>query len=175
MKRNTIQQQNNIIRIMNYVCTVFAVVLIVLQYLPFWGCFQCSTCGEGKVLSISEYVWFANDHADGLTSILANYYIPGFKAVDVVGTSVLIQIAGVLAVIFAVLRPTKCSTALLPLIAGLSCTLGYLSPAYQLGQKWQIHWIFGILTTVSAAAVFLVTFVMTYKRTKSAVLAELHQ
>lgn len=169
----SIKKQDLTVRILNYICTAFSLVLLALQFLPFWGCFQCSTCGEGKVISIMEYVWFANNHSDGLTAILKNYYIPGFMAMDVVGTAVLIQLCSIGAVILSVLRPTKASTALLPMIAGIAGVVGYLAPAYQLGQNWQLHLALGAVTAVCSLAVLLVAFIQSYKRTKAQVLADL--
>ena len=157
----------------NCICCVLALFLIVLQFIPFWGCYQCDTCGDGKIISINEYIWFANDHKTGLTSILKNYYIPDFAAMDVVGASVFIQLAGIAGIVFCILKPTKLITPLLTLIAGLACTVGYLSqPAYQMGQMWQLHLAIGIVLTVLSAGVFLIKFIGIYRKAKAEIEAE---
>lgn len=173
MKTNFPKKQSFTIRILNYISTAFAIVLLAMQFVPFWGCFQCSTCGDGKILSIMEYVWFANDHSDGLTAILKNYYIPGFAAIDVVAPTALILLGSIAGVVFCILHPTKSITALFPMIAGVACVIGYLTPAYQLGQNWQLHLVLGVITLLCSVVVMLVAFIYSYHNTKAQVLAEL--
>jgi hypothetical protein len=96
-------------------------------------------------------------------------------AMDVAGTAILIQLCSIGAVILSILRPTKCSSAVLPLIAGLAGVVGYLAPAYQLGQNWQMHWVISILTLASALCVLIVAFIRSYKKTQAQVLAELEK
>ncbi len=173
MKILSNQAYKNRIRMLNYICAGLAMVLVVLQFIPFWGCFQCSTCGEGRVISINEYIWFANDHKTGLTSVLQKYYIPGFQAMDVVGASVLIQLASLFALAMCIIKPTKLTAAASALVAGLSCVVGYLTqPAYQMGQMWQVHLVIGILNILAALGVFLFAFCHAYKKTKAEIAAE---
>lgn len=125
------------------------------------------------MISINEYIWFANNHKNGLTSVLNNYYIPDFKAMDVVGASVLIQLGALFTLALCFLRPAKASTALASLIAGASCVIGYLTqPAYQLGQMWHLHLVVGIVTVLASICVFVLDFWYGYCKAKAEVLAE---
>lgn len=175
MESHSLNKQNLTIRILNYISTGFALALLALQFLPFWSCFRCLTCGDGKVISIFEYVWFAKNHSEGLTSILQTFYFKDFTAMDVVGSAVLIQLCSIGALILSIARPTKCSTALLPLIAGIAAIVGYLDPVYQLGQNWVIHLVVGIITLVCALTVILFGFFASYKRTQQQVIADMAQ
>ena len=175
MESHSLSKQNLTIRIFNYISTAFALVLLALQFLPFWSCFRCLTCGDGDVISIFEYVWFAKNHSEGLTSILQNFYFADFKAIDVVGTAVLVQLCSIGALILCMIRPTKSSTAVLPLIAGISAIIGYLDPVYQLGQNWMIHLIFSAITLLCAFASIVFASVMSYQKTKQQVLADMAQ
>ena len=172
MKSNSLKKQDLVIRILNYISTAFALALLALQFLPFWSCMQCNTCGDGRMLSIIEYVWFARSHANGLTALLKNYYIPGFVAMDVVGTAVIIQLCSIGGAVLNVLRPGKSGNAVLPLAAGLAAVIGYFAPAYQLGQNWQLHVAVGAVTALCAIVTLVVAFVQYYKKTEASVLAE---
>lgn len=161
------------IRIANYICAGIALVLVVLQFIPFWGCYQCDTCGEGKVISINAYIWFAREHKNGLTAVLQNYYFPDFKAMDVVGTSVLMQVASLLALAMSILRPAKLTAPFFALIAGVICVVGYLTePVYQMGWLWQGHLVAGIVAILAALGVLLFAFCRGYQKAKAAIAAQ---
>lgn len=173
MKTLSNQAYKSRIRTANYICAGLAMVLVVLQFIPFWGCYQCSTCGEGKIISINEYICFANRHKSGLTTVLKNYYIPGFRAMDVVPTSVLMQVSSLLALAMSIIRPTKLTATLFALIAGAICVGGYLiQPAYQLGQFWQLHLAVGVLTLLAAFGAFLFVFCRAYQKAKAEIAAQ---
>lgn len=161
------QTYENRIRRLNYICAGVAMVLVVLQFIPFWGCYQCKTCGDGKIISINEYIWFANDHKTGLTTVLQKYYIPGFRVLDVVSTSVLIQVTSLIALAMCIIRPAKLMAPLFALIAGLVCIVGYLTqPVYQMGQLWQLHLVVGVLAILAALGTYLFAFCHAYQKAK---------
>lgn len=161
------------IRILNYICAALALILIVTQFIPFWGCYQCKTCGDGKVISIVEYVCFANDHKTGLTSVIQNYYIPDFKAMDVVGTCVLILLSGVFSLLLCLTKPHKLTSTLAPLAAGLCCVIGYLTqPAYQMGQLWILHLAVGIALIAVSLTIYIESFCSAYKKAKAEIATE---
>ncbi len=173
MKTLSNQAYKNRIRMLNYICAGLAVVLVVLQFIPFWGCYQCKTCGDGKIISINEYIWFANDHKTGLTSVLQKYYIPGFQVSDLVATSVLIQVASLFTLVMCIARPAKLTASAFALIAGLACVVGYLThPVYQMGQLWQLHLAFGVLTLLAALAAYLFVFCHAYQNAKAELAAK---
>lgn len=169
MKTLSNQEYKSRIRNANYICAGVAMVLVVLQFIPFWGCYQCDTCGEGKIISINEYVWLAKNHEYGLTAVLQNYYFPDFMAMDVVGTSVLMQVGSLLALVMSILQPTKLTATTFGLIAGVICVVGYLTePVYQMGWLWQAHLAVGIVTILTALGVFLFVFCQNYQKAKAA-------
>ena len=170
---NTLPAPNRKVCVLNYICAALALALIATQFLPFWGCYQCGTCGEGKIISILQYVLFANNHKSGLTTILQDYYIPGFKAMDVVGTSVLILLTGAFSIFLCVSKSHKISSTLAPLAAGLCCVIGYLiQPAYQMGQLWILHLVIGIALIVVSVAIYIISFCTAYKKAKAEIASE---
>ena len=168
MNSITNQSSNKRTIVTNYICAVLALVLLVTQFLPFWGCYQCKTCGDGKIISINEYVWMANEHKTGLTTILQTYYIPDFTPFDVVSISLLLQMAAIATVILALSRPQKLTAVFLALIAGLICTLSYLlQPTFQMGQMWQVHLGIGIALCLCALAILAIRFAGAYAKAKA--------
>ena len=168
MKTLSNQAYKNRIRIANYVCAGFAMVLVALQFIPFWGCYQCATCGEGKIISINEYIWFANDHKSGLTNVLRNYYLPGFQVSQAVPISLLMQVASLLALALSIMRPTKLTAAFFALIAGTVYVIGFLTqPLYQMGQMWQMHLVAGTVTVLAALGTCLLAFCYAYQKAKA--------
>lgn len=161
------------LRMGNYICAGLAMILVVLQFIPFWGCYQCSTCGEGRIISINEYVWFAKEHTSGLTSVLRSYYFPGFQVSEVVPVSVLMQVASLLSLAMCILQPAKFTATLFALIAGAICVVGYLiRPVFQMGQLWQLHLAVGALTLLAALGVYLFAFCRAYQIAKAELAAK---
>ena len=78
-------------KILNYVCAVLLLVLLVTQFLPFWAC-DCKDC-NGEDISISEYVWFPDEHKKGLTQTLKDTYDKDFELNDLVLTPIVILVA----------------------------------------------------------------------------------
>lgn len=170
---NNLSSPNKRIRVFNYICAVLATALIATQFLPFWGCYQCKTCGEGKIISILEYVVFANDHKSGLTTVLQDYYIPNFMAMDVVGTCVLILLTGIMSLFFCQTKSHKLTSTLAPFAAGVCCVIGYLTqPAYQMGQLWILHLCVGAALILVSGTIFVISFCAAYKRAKAEIEAE---
>lgn len=160
-------------RIFSYVCAAFSLAMIVTQFLPFWGCYECRTCGEAGIISVNEYVWFATKHKYGLTSILSKYYIPGFAAMDVVATCAFMQVAAVLSIVFAVRKPKKLTSAVFCIAAGTIGVVGYLTgPAYQLGQMWIVHVAIATCGILAGLGSLLLTFCKAYKKAKAEIAAE---
>ncbi len=160
-------------RIFSYICAAFSLAMIVTQFLPFWGCYECRTCGAAGIISVNEYVWFATNHKYGLTSVLAKYYIPDFAAMDVAATCAFMQIAAVLAIVFAILKPKKLISAVLCLAAGIIGVVGYLTgPAYQLGQMWTVHIAIFACGILAGLGGLLWCFGCAYKKAKAELAAK---
>lgn len=155
-------------RVFSYICAAFALAMIVTQFLPFWGCYGCKNCAEGALISVNQYVWFANDHKYGLTDVLSNYYIPGFRAMDVVAICAFMQLASVFTILFAALRPQRLLATSFCLVAGIIGVVGYLtSPAYQLGQLWIVHLIIAACGLLAALGSMAWSFAHAYKKAKA--------
>lgn len=160
-------------RIFSYICATFSLAMIVTQFLPFWGCYECRTCGEAGIISINEYVWFPVNHKYGLTSILSKYYIADFAAMDVAGTCAFLQVAAVLSIVFAILKPKKLISAVFCIAGGVIGVVGYLTgPAYQLGQMWLIHVVIFGCAILAGLSSLLVTFCKAYSKAKAEIAAE---
>lgn len=173
MKTLTNQATHKGISLLSYIGAALAFALIITQFIPFWGCYQCSTCGDGRIISINEYVWLASEHKTGLTSTLQKYYIPDFAAIDVVGISTFIQLASIAGIVMCLSKPQKNISALLLLLAGLLCVVGYLvQPAYQMGQLWQAHLGIGIALSLCALAILAIRFAGAYKKAKKELQSE---
>ena len=159
--------------VFSYICAAFALAMIVTQFLPFWGCYGCKTCAEGALISTNQYIWFANDHKYGLTDVLNTYYIPGFRAMDVVSVCVFMQLASVCTILFAALRPQRLLAASFCLAAGIIGVVGYLTnPAYQLGQLWIVHLVIAACGILAGLGGLLWCFAHAYKKAKAELAAK---
>jgi len=125
-------------KILNYLCAVLLLVLLVTQFLPFWAC-DCKDCA-GEDISISEYVWFPDDHKKGLTKTLKDTYDKDFELNDLVLTPIVILVAGAIGVVMCATKAHKAWVSILPIIAGGMGVIGYLSdPVLQMGNNWVLH------------------------------------
>ena len=159
-------------RIFSYICAAFSIAMIVTQFLPFWECQQCRTCGDAGIISVNEYVWFPLNHKYGLTRVLKQL-IPGFAAMDVTGTCAFLQVASLLSIVFAVLKPKKLTSAVFCIAGGVIGIVGYLTgPAYLLSRTWMIHAVIFACAILAGVGSLLFTFCKAYAKAKAALKAE---
>lgn len=161
----------NYSRIFNYICAVLMLVLLITQFLPFWSC-NCEKGCEGVAndLSISDYVWFPEDHVKGVTKEFKQL-IHKFELNDLVLTPVLILVCSTLGIFFCITKAKKPAVGVFPFIAGLAGTVGYLTnPVLQAGQNWVIHLVASILVLAASLVVLskiVVNFVEKRKKEKA--------
>ncbi len=134
-------------KILSFVVAVLMLVLLILQYQPFW------TVGK-ETVSIAEFIWRPKEHKD-FTKYFENFYS------DVLHTSVKfsmnhiniahisIFVCCIVGMILCCARPGKWIFYLLPIYGGIAGACGYAqSFIYQLGQNWVLHMILCILVAI---------------------------
>lgn len=141
MKKNTLTYST----IFNYVCVVLMLLLLVAQFLPFWSCASCETGS----CSVADYVWFPGHHKDITKGIMREIYGKKFEVAQVILPHIVILVSSILGIIFCLKNAKQPIFALLPLLAGLAGTFGYLMiPGLQAGQNWILHLIASALLLV---------------------------
>ena len=131
------------------VSKVLIVVLIVLQFLPFWKTEEVSA-------SVYKYVWLTHDLKDLTKYFEAN--VEGFSKDlnTVVLMPILVLVALFLSYSISRSKPGKCYAGLITLAAGLFGTFTYLTSAvYHLGSGWVLHLVVCILIVVVSAVEIL--------------------
>ncbi|MGN1021358.1 MAG: hypothetical protein ACI4O7_13425 [Aristaeellaceae bacterium] len=118
-------------RIMNIACAVLALVLLVLQFTPFWY-----MGGETEPVSIGGYVWFPSDHGE-VTSYLQEQVSSDFKVNDVIAMPILVLLLSVATIVLCVWKMSNPLVSLLPIACGLCGVWGFLAKAaFRLGSTW---------------------------------------
>lgn len=152
------------IRIINYICVLLLLAVLVMQFSPFWFCSDCKTHEEDRVVSIAEYTWFPEHHkpiTKGMTDVYLAEYGQDYKgdngknykfAVDdVIVICAMVLIPGILGVVLCFVFAKRAIMLLLPLICGVTGTVGYLiSPALKIGINYHLHVILLAVTGVVA-------------------------
>ena len=124
----------------NYISVALMVILLVTQFLPFWTADKCEKCPDGTT-SISEYVWFPDDHKDITTMMKGrDLYGKDFVVGDIVLTTVIIVAATILSLYFCLRYAYKPMMGIFPFLGGLGAVFGYLTqPGLQIGNLWFVH------------------------------------
>ena len=118
-------------KMMNIACAVIALVLLVMQFTPFWY------MGEGtEPVSIGGYVWFPSDHGE-VTSYLQEQVSSDFKINDVIAMPILVLLLSVATIVVCIWQMNNPLVSLLPIACGLSGVWGFLAKAaFRLGSTW---------------------------------------
>lgn len=131
--------------ILNYVCSGFTFILLVLQFLPFWQ------YGK-KAASINGYVWW-NPQNEELTDWFTSKLGSELDIYVVVIPAVLILLFCCFGIAFCILKSRKWLPALLPAAAGLTTIIACtIIPAFKLGSTCAIQLVLGIVIFVLAIA-----------------------
>ena len=118
-------------KIMNIACAVLALVLLVMQFTPFWY-----MGGETEPVSIGGYVWFPSDHGE-VTSYLQEQVSSDFKVIDVIAMPILVLLLGAATIVLCVWKMSSPLVSLLPMACGLAGVWGFLAKAaFRLGATW---------------------------------------
>ena len=166
------------VRTINYVCVLLLLAVLMTQFLPFWGCTDCKTHEEDRVVSIAEYTWFPEHHkpiTKGMTDVYLAEYGQDYKgdngknykfAVDdVIVPCAIVLISGALGVVLCLVFAKRAFVTLLPLACGVAGVVGYLSsPALKIGVNYNIHVILLALTGAVALAGVIIGFADWVKR-----------
>lgn len=125
--------RNNKCAMCNWICALLMIVLLVMQFTPFWH------YGEaGESCSISGYVWFPSDQKD-LESWLGTQ-ADGHDLNSFVGMPILVLVLSAVGAVLCLIKPDKGMTTLLPTLCGAVGGIAYLTtPALKLGSGWAWH------------------------------------
>ena len=151
----------------NLICVVLLIVVLVMQFQPFWTCPGCKTHKKvEKEVSIAEYIWTPKHH-DSLTDEMTDYYreyygpdykdpITGrkFKFVPnyILPAPLTVFLGCVVGIVGCVIFRKKFFMAGIPLVVGVAGMLGHLTyPAMMIGKDNQTHLILLIVVTAVAA------------------------
>ena len=137
-------------KVMNIACAVLALVLLVMQFTPFWH------MGEGtEPVSIGGYVWFPSDHGE-VTSYLQEQVSSDFKINDVIAMPILVLLLSAASIVLCIWKMNSPLVGLLPIACGLSGVWGFLAkPAFRLGATWGFQFALCIALLALGAVVLV--------------------
>ena len=137
-------------KMMNIACAALALVLLVMQFTPFWH-----MGGETEPVSIGGYVWLPSDHGE-VTSYLQEQVSSDFKVNDVIALPILVLLLGAATIVLCLWKMDNPLVGLLPASCGLAGVWGFLfNAAFRLGSTWGIQLVLCI-ALVALGAVALV-------------------
>lgn len=122
--------------ILNVICAVLMLVLLVLQFMPFWTYSDPATS-----VSIQGYIWFPGDHT-GLDKALKESVSADYSINDVLLMPILTLVLGAVGIVLCLIQSDNPFVSLLPAACGLAGTWGYLTgAAFHVGSGWEFHLI----------------------------------
>lgn len=130
------RKASNLTPILNVICAVLMLVLLVLQFMPFW------TYGDPATsVSIQGYIWFPGDHT-GLSKAFTESVSADYSINDVLLMPILTLMMGAVGIVLCLIQSDNPFVSLLPAACGLAGTWGYLTgAAFHLGSGWVFHLI----------------------------------
>lgn len=136
--------------VLNVVCAVLMLILLVLQFLPFWS------YGDPSVsVSIQEYIWFPGDHT-GLDKELTALVSADYSINDVLLMPILTLVLGAVGIVMCLFKSSNSRISLLPTACGLVGAFGYLTgAAFQVGSGWALHLVVCLLLVCAGLACLL--------------------
>ena len=137
----------------NAVCAILMVVLLIIQFTPFWEL-------DGQQISIGGYIWFPTDHED-LTAHFREVVAPDFKVDSLVFSSLiqlLLPAAGIGLLIY------NRESLYIPVCAAV-CGAGTLcsflfKTAFQQGVQWYLYPVLAVILLIAA----IVSVYVRYKK-----------
>ena len=134
-------------KVFNYVCAGLTLILLVLQFTPFWNY-------NGQSASINGYVWLKPQDTT-ILSWFTSQLGTSVNVNSVVISSVLILLLGAAGVILCVMKSHISLIALLPASASLCGIYAFaLKPVFRLGSTWIIQLVLCI--AILAAAILTI-------------------
>lgn len=135
--------KENPVAVCNVVCAVLMLLLVVLQFLPFWH----YTANDAEAAaSIQAYIWFPDDHK-ALESYLAEQ-IDGYSINSIVLMPILHLLLGVTGLVLCLKMCSHPLVALFPTTVGGVGLWGFLSQAaLRMGSMWWLQLLICLMLT----------------------------
>ena len=151
----------NKVKALNIAAACLMILMLVLQFTPFWQYPLLSSKTEQteKTVSIQGYVWFPDNHKDLDKALRAQTEDPSFKVGKIVGMPILELVLCTVGAVFCFLRSKYSLTLLFPIAAGATGIYGYLKPAFRVGTLWTVHFSYCVLLLAAGIAFLSVTFI----------------
>jgi len=122
----------NSTQIINLICAFILLVLIILQFVPYWHY-------DGMSASINSYVWFPYSH-DALKTYLETSLGASVDLNREVITPIIITFVGILILALQIWKPDYSIAMFGTVLIGIAGAYGYLSSdVLQLGSTWILH------------------------------------
>lgn len=140
--------------LISWLCAALMLVMLVLQFLPFWS--FTGEAGETSC-SVNSFVWMPREHPD-VTTYLQSTLGEEWTVQKVYAMPALQLVAGALGVAFALIKPAWPLGGICAVFCGGFGLWGYLTnAALKLGGMWGLH--LAVSALVFAAGLFcLVSF-----------------
>lgn len=141
-------------RTMSVLCAAVLLVMIVLQFVPYWN---FATEAGDAACSVNGYVWLPDQHED-LTAYLQGQLGADFTVDRVYAMPAIQLVTGVLGIAFALLKPALPVGGICACACGIAGLWGYLTnPALRLGGGWALHLIVSALV-IAAGVLSIVSY-----------------
>lgn len=128
-----------------WLCAGLMLVLLVLQFLPYWS-------GNGDSTSVNGYVWRITEHT-GLQEWFAGQ-IPGYDILQTIAMPILQLVLAALGVLIFLVKRSEWAAALFAGACGIVGIWGNLTgPEFQLGSLWGAFLALSLIMTMAAAFV----------------------
>ena len=170
------KSMRNKTKLANYVCALLALILLVLQFTPFWS--YTTDKGEIKTTSINGYVWlrpqegaiidqfveiqgpdmFVNGILQSQCPNLPITKVRELSAVLVVTIScIAILLLCVFSIIFCIKKARNGAVAVVPGLAALAGLLTFgVNSVYRAGSTWVIQLVLCVLLLAAAVVAFII-------------------
>ena len=136
-------------KLFNYVCALLTLVLLVLQFTPFWNY-------NGQTASINGFVWL-NPQGAEINNWFTSQLGTAVNVNSVVITSVLVLLLGVAGVVLCVMKSDIGLMALLPAASALSGIYAFaLKPVFRLGSTWIVQ----LVLCIAILAMAIITVIV---------------
>lgn len=140
-------------KVFNYVCAGLTLILLMLQFTPFWNY-------NGQSASINGYVWL-NPGDTEIASWFTSQLGTSVNINSVVISSVLVLLLGAAGAVLCVMKSHINLMALLPAAASLCGIYAFaLKPVFRLGSTWIIQ----LVLCIAILAVSILTIVSSFKK-----------
>ena len=132
-------KKNNMIQICNWATAALLLVMVVMQFLPFWG-----------DVSIQSFIWLPEENKELMKTVTAQ--IPDFDMNDIALLPFIIMVGGAFGVYKCIFDSKNVWSGLLPLICGVCGLIAYLGhPVYAMGEGMIMNLVLAVLVTAASA------------------------